>query len=60
MMKSSMQKPDAEQAAIERAATRKRIDSRELFGASREVLIEHVGEEYRLRITQQGKLILTK
>lgn len=40
--------------------TRKRIDSRELFGPLRELVIEHVGEEYRLRITNQGKLILTK
>ena len=31
-----------------------------LFGAARELVIEHGGEEYRLRITQAGKLILTK
>lgn len=42
------------------AAARKRISSGELFGAVRELVIEHVGEEYRLRITSQGKLILTK
>jgi hemin uptake protein HemP len=47
--------PDAEGIA-----TRKRLNSRELFGAMREVVIDHVGEEYRLRITSQGKLILTK
>lgn len=41
-------------------ASRKRLDSRELFGAVREVVIDHAGEEYRLRITNQGKLILTK
>jgi hemin uptake protein HemP len=44
----------------EGAAPRKRVSSRELFGAVREVVIDHVGEEYRLRITSQGKLILTK
>lgn len=44
----------------EGAAPRKRLSSRELFGAMREVVIDHVGEEYRLRITSQGKLILTK
>lgn len=38
----------------------RRISSTELFGVLREVVIEHVGHEYRLRITQQGKLILTK
>ncbi|MFZ2403705.1 MAG: hemin uptake protein HemP, partial [Methylobacter sp.] len=32
----------------------------ELFGTTREVVIEHSGEEYRLRLTRQGKLILTK
>ena len=31
-----------------------------LFGAARELVIEHGNEEYRLRITQAGKLILTK
>jgi hemin uptake protein HemP len=44
----------------ESAVPRKRLNSRELFGALREVVIDHVGEEYRLRITSQGKLILTK
>ena len=46
--------------AAEGTAPRKRLSSRELFGAMREVVIDHVGEEYRLRITSQGKLILTK
>jgi hemin uptake protein HemP len=27
---------------------------------SREIIIEHRGEEYRLRLTGKGKLILTK
>lgn len=40
--------------------TRPRVHSVELFGTAREVLIEHAGEEYRLRLTRQGKLILTK
>jgi hemin uptake protein HemP len=38
----------------------KRINSTELFGGAREVLIEHSGVLYRLRHTSQGKLILTK
>lgn len=41
-------------------ASRPRIQSAELFGSAREVLIEHGGEEYRLRLTRQDKLILTK
>jgi len=36
------------------------IESRELFGESREVAIEHDGSLYRLKITKQGKLILNK
>ncbi len=39
---------------------RQRFQSAELFGTAREVVIEHGGEEYRLRLTRQGKLILTK
>jgi len=40
--------------------SRPRIDSRQLFAAQNEIVIEHQGEEYRLRITSNGKLILTK
>lgn len=38
----------------------RRVTSAELIGDGREVVIEHAGEEYRLRITSTGKLILTK
>ena len=38
----------------------KRLTSEELIGPAREVLIRHAGCDYRLRITRQGKLILTK
>ena len=37
-----------------------RLDTASLFGSRRELVIVHNGEEYRLRITRQGKLILTK
>ncbi|WP_131111024.1 hemin uptake protein HemP [Sulfuricystis thermophila] len=36
------------------------IDSRELFAGRKEILIRHEGEIYRLRLTRQNKLILTK
>ncbi len=36
------------------------IDSRELFVDTREITITHRGEIYRLRLTSQNKLILTK
>jgi len=37
-----------------------RIDSRELFAEERELLIAHGEDTYRLRLTFQNKLILTK
>lgn len=36
------------------------VRSQELFGAHRELVIEHAGSLYHLRITQNDKLILTK
>jgi len=33
--------------------------SQDLFGLSQEVMIEHNDRTYRLRLTAQGKLILT-
>ncbi len=37
-----------------------RIDSRELFVGTREISIAHGADHYRLRLTAQNKLILTK
>lgn len=37
-----------------------RIDSRALFAGTREITIAHGDETYRLRLTAQNKLILTK
>nr|WP_290999563.1 hemin uptake protein HemP [Ferrovibrio sp.] len=37
-----------------------RLNSRQLFETGREVIIEHEGADYRLRLTSNGKLILTK
>ena len=37
-----------------------RIESRDLFVATKEITIGHEGEAYRLRLTAQNKLILTK
>ena len=37
-----------------------RVDSRELFAATREIIITHGADMYRLRLTMQNKLILTK
>ncbi len=36
-----------------------KVRSETLLGSARELLIVHNGREYRLRLTQNGKLILT-
>lgn len=38
----------------------KRWTSQELFAGERELVIMHADSEYRLRLTSQGKLVLTK
>jgi hemin uptake protein HemP len=55
-------KPDPASApASKRAAAEPpRIQAQTLFGVHRELVIEHDGALYRLRITQHNKLILTK
>jgi len=36
-----------------------KVPSEALLGARKEIVITHNGREYRLRVTQNGKLILT-
>jgi hemin uptake protein HemP len=36
------------------------LDTRELFAGRREIVLEHEGVRYRLRITRRNKLILQK
>ena len=47
-------------AARSLAISGNRIDSRELFATEREIIITHGEDNYRLRLTSQNKLILTK
>ncbi len=42
------------------APAARRMTSDELLAGQREIVIEHGNDEYRLRITSKGKLILTK
>ena len=42
------------------ARSRRVITSGALFADRQEIVIVHRGDEYRLRITKTGKLILTK
>jgi hemin uptake protein HemP len=37
-----------------------RIESRDLFAVEREIIIVHGEDIYRMRLTSQNKLILTK
>ncbi len=41
------------------SSQRERVMSKQLLGERGELIIEHDGREYRLRRTQNGKLILT-
>lgn len=50
----------AETKLAGKAAGEQPLDSRSLFAGSSEVVITHGAETYRLRLTRQNKLILTK
>jgi hemin uptake protein HemP len=45
---------------VGRVVRKPRIESERLFDGTSEVVIVHRDEEYSLRITKNGKLILTK
>jgi hemin uptake protein HemP len=50
--------PSPEPTALPGAVPR-RVRSEQLLDGRHELVIEHRGREYRLRVTQNGKLILT-
>lgn len=52
-------RPSSPTAPSARPATR-RIESTRLLQGARELVIEHLGGEYHLRLTRNDKLILTK
>lgn len=58
-MNAKFQQASAASGRPPKAAPR-RLSSRELLGDAQEVIIEHEGDDYRLRCTSKGKLILTK
>ena len=51
--------PPSDRTAAKPAVV-KEIDVMSLIGNAREVVLLHCGERYRLRVTANGKLILTK
>ena len=52
--------PDVGLSSAARESLVRAVDSEQLFAGHNEIRVRHRGEEYRLRITRQGKLILTK
>ena len=54
-----MSQPSSSPPGNQSAAPRV-VPSRELLGEQGRLQIEHQGERYLLRVTRQGKLILTK
>jgi len=52
--------PASEERRIHDVAGRPTVRSADLFQGGKEIVIRHGSEEYRLRITRAGKLILTK
>ena len=52
--------PNGGASAAPLAPIRRAVASDDLFQGLRELVILHRSEEYRLRITRAGKLILTK
>lgn len=46
-------------AGVEKAQVMRRVRSSDLLQSNEELVIEHAGREYRLRVTSTGKLILT-
>ncbi|MBA3695432.1 MAG: hemin uptake protein HemP [Methylotenera sp.] len=57
-MSSAFENSDSQELVT--GAVSKSISSELLFTGTRELVISHAGGEYRLRLTNQGKLILTK
>jgi hemin uptake protein HemP len=51
--------PPMPPASVDAGAINVRLKTEDLFAGSREIALLHNGREYRLRITQQGKLLLT-
>lgn len=50
----------AVEALAPSASPVRRISSQRLLAGERELVIQHLGSEYHLRLTRNGKLILTK
>ena len=54
------QKPTEQNTRNNPGDTPRRVPVAELLAGSREIILDHDGQHYRLRLTSNGKLILTK
>lgn len=60
-MNEETEKPSAEKSDDMRTANpRRRVKVTDILSDQREAIIEHNGQDYLLRITANGRLILTK
>ena len=55
-----MKPKETHPASADERSPRRVIRSEDLLAGAREVVIVHNGEEYRLQVTRNGKLILIK
>lgn len=60
VMDKKHEKSRANKTAKESMAAVRIVTSEALFAGTKELVIRHRGEDYRLRLTSQEKLILTK
>jgi hemin uptake protein HemP len=60
MHRTSATPPHPRATERSREGSPNRLHSEDLFRTSRELIIEHLGQEYRLRLTRNDKLILNK
>ncbi len=58
--RTDLQRPGLPQRRCVNRQTPKTLDAEDLFAGSRELRVIYKSEEYRLRITRNDKLILTK
>lgn len=59
-MKTLIQSINQPESKKNNAVMPLRLKSQEIFKQQNNVVIEHEGEEYHLKLTKQNKLILTK
>ncbi len=60
MVDRDQREPKQNPAPNQKTTNIRRISTSDLMAGAREIILDHDGKEYRLRITALGKLILTR